>query len=149
MKLVDQIKFEEGCRLHSYYCTAGYKTIGYGHNMDKNPYAPDGSKIPDMITQGLADDLLSHDIGNIMSELRGKWPRINEFDPARRDAFFNMAFQLGVNGFMRFERMRAAALARNWSLAADEAKNSNWANQTPERAKRIVNQIKTGKYYSP
>lgn len=147
MKLIDQLKFEEGLRLEKYRCPAGFWTIGYGHNIDKYPYALHGSEVQDVITQDLADELLQWDVGNTTAELRKYWPRLDEFDKARRDAFINMAFQLGVNGFMRFERMRAAALARDWWTAYKEAIHSNWAKQTPERARRVAWQIKNGKYY--
>jgi len=147
MKLLDQLKFEEGFRLEKYRCPAGFWTIGYGHNLDRNPYDQAGQKIPDKITIEFAEELLQSDVGSTIAGLRERFPRIDEFDKARRDAFINMAFQLGVNGFMRFERMRAAALARDWWTAYKEAIHSNWAKQTPERARRVAWQIKNGKYY--
>lgn len=147
MKVFEQIKYEEGLRLKKYLCTANHFTIGYGHNIDSAPYFTSGDKIPDDITQEQADELLACDIGSTIAKLRKEWPRFDEFDKARRDAFINMAFQLGVNGFMRFERMRAAAIARDWTAAHKEALHSNWAKQTPERALRVAGQIKTGKYY--
>ena len=147
MKLIEQLKFEEGCRLEAYICPAGKKTIGYGHNLQSNPYGPDGWKIPDTITQEVAEELLAIDVGTTIAALRKAWPRIDELDKARRDAFINMAYQLGVNGFMRFERLRAAALARDWETAAKEALHSHWAKQTENRAKRVAWQIKFGKYY--
>lgn len=147
-KLKDQLRFEEGLRLKKYKCKAGHWTIGIGRNLDKNPYF-EGMKIPGIITEDLAEAIFDYDIGATIGALRQRWPRIDEFDKARRDAFINMAFQLGVNGFMGFERMRAAALSRNWPLAHKEALNSLWNTpaQTPERAKRVAGQILTGKYY--
>lgn len=146
MRLIEQLKFEEGLRLDAYRCTEGALTIGYGHNLDKAPMI-NGEKIPHRISKEFAEELLAYDVGLTMSKLRTALPRIDEFDKARRDAFFNMAFQLGVNGFMRFERMIAAAIARDWPTAHKEALNSNWAKQVPNRAKRVANQILTGKYY--
>lgn len=147
MKLREQIKYEEGCRLKKYRCTAGHWTIGYGHNLDANPVADDGERIPDAISAAFADELLMDDIAETRAELRRAWPRIDEFDPARRDAFVNMAFQLGVSGLLQFEAMRAAAIARDWETAARQSLKSRWAKQTPERAKRVAEQIRTGKYY--
>ena len=147
-KIIEQLKFEEGIRFKRYLCTAGFWTIGYGHNLDKHPYWPDGSKIPNEINDRDAEALLWIDVGNTIGSLRQRWPRFDEFDSARRDACINMAFQLGVSGFMRFERMRAAMLARDWDSAYWEALKSNWAIQTPERAKRVSVQIQTGKHYN-
>ena len=148
MNLHDQLKYEEGLRLKKYRCTAGRWTIGYGHNLDANPLAPDGSRIPDTISAEFAEELLMRDIATTRAALRMAWPRIDEFDPARRDAFINMAFQLGVSGLMQFEAMRAAAIARDWETAARQAIKSRWAKQTPERARRVAEQIRSGKYYS-
>jgi len=147
MILIEQLKFEEGLRLTAYRCPAGFKTIGYGHNLDANPKTNDGVRIPDKISAAFAEDLLGDDVDKTREKLRAAWPRIEEFDAARRDAFINMAFQLGVNGFIRFERLRAAALARDWPMAYSQALKSNWAAQTPARAKRVALQILTGKYY--
>lgn len=146
-KLIEQLKVEEGCRLKAYRCTAGFLTIGYGHNLDAKPRAADGSRIANAISQATAEQLLRDDAAETIEKLTAVWPRISEFDTARRDAFFNMAFQLGVGGFMKFERMRAAALARDWPAAHAQALNSNWAKQTPARARRVAQQILTGKYY--
>ena len=147
-KLRDQLKFEEGFKLKAYYCTKNKLTIGVGRNLTANPYYQ-GKKIPHKITAEFAEELLDYDIGATIGALRQRWPRIDEFDKARRDAFINMAFQLGVDGFMGFERMRAAALSRNWPLAHKEALDSDWNTpaQTPERAHRVAGQILTGKYY--
>jgi len=146
-KLREQLKFEEGLRLKKYKCTAGHFTVGWGRNTDNAPYY-EGKLIPDTITEELAEELLDYDIGATIGDLRQRWPRFDDFDKARRDAFVNMAFQLGVNGFMRFERMRAAALARNWPLAYGEALNSKWAiHDSPARGKRVAWQILTGRYY--
>jgi lysozyme len=148
MKLLEQLKFEEGIRLEAYPDHKGIKTIGVGRNLVANPYFPDGSEIPDHITHEQAEELLDCDVGNTIASLRERWPRIDEFDKARRDAFVNMAFQLGITGFMGFERMRAAALARDWETAYKEALTSKWAkHDTPERALRVAWQMKNGKYY--
>lgn len=145
--LKTQLKFEEGEELEVYPDSKKIPTIGVGHNLVANPYYQ-GKKIPNKITPEFMEELLDYDIGNIIGELRQRWPRIDEFDKARRDAFINMAFQMGVSRFMGFERMRAAALSRNWPLAHKEALNSKWAMyDSPERAKRVAGQLLTGKYY--
>lgn len=147
MILHDQLKYEEGLRLKKYRCTAGRWTIGYGHNLDANPLTDDGERIPDTISAAFAEELLRADVAEAIAALEAAWPRVIEFDPARRDAFVNMAFQLGVGGLMQFKAMRAAAIARDWETAARQAIKSRWAKQTPERARRVAEQIRSGKYY--
>lgn len=146
--LKEQLKFEEGFRSIRYICRAGKVTIGYGHNCDAEPTFH-GKKIPARITRGYAEELLEHDIERTIAGLRKRWPRFDEFDQARKDAFINMAFQMGVEGFMGFDKMRYAALARDWSTAYKEALNSKWAKKdTPARARRVAWQIRHGKTYT-
>lgn len=145
-RLIDQIKFEEGLRLEAYTCPAGKLTIGYGHNLDASP-SLEGQKIPHRIDAAFAEVLLEIDIDKTIALLSEKWHGFQLLPPARRDACINMAFQLGVTGFMKFKKMRDAMLKCDWQKAADEALNSNWAKQTPERAQRVAGQIRTGEYY--
>lgn len=146
-RLISQLKFEEGLRLKKYMCPAGFPTVGWGHNLLAGPDLY-GVTIPDSITREFAELLLIIDAGKTIQELREKWPRLSELDPARRDACLNMSFQLGVAGFLKFERLKAALLAKDWESASDEALASRWALQTPERAGRVAEQIRTGKYYA-
>ena len=139
--------FEEGFRTKRYLCSAGKTTIGYGHNCDAEP-AFHGQIIPQSITKEYAETLLEHDINQTIESLRHAWPRFLEFDQVRRDSFVNMAFQMGVKGFMGFELMRAACLARSWDTAYTQALKSKWAEQTPNRAKRVAWQIKHGRHYA-
>jgi lysozyme len=58
-----------------------------------------------------------------------------------------MAFQLGINGFLQFRMMRQALSRCDWLAARNEALDSLWARQTPNRARRVAEQILTGEYY--
>lgn len=49
---------------------------------------------------------------------------------------FDMAYQMGVNGLLKFEKMLAAIDEEDYETAADELLDSNYARQTPERANR-------------
>lgn len=147
MNLSEQLKFEEGLRLEAYYCPAGKKTIGYGHNLDVRPYL-EGDKIPDHITQEVAEVLLERDIDQTEEQLAAAWHGYGLLTGARRDACVNMAFQLGTNGFMEFRKLRDALVRCEWVKAYQEAMASQWAKQTPERAERVASQFITGQYYA-
>lgn len=146
-RLLSQLKFEEGLRLKKYNCPAGFPTIGYGHNLLAGPDLY-GVHIPDQITREFAELLLVVDAGKTIEELRRQWPRLSELDQVRKDACLNMSFQLGVAGFLKFEHLKAALLAKDWESAGNAALSSKWARQTPERAGRVAEQIRTGKYYA-
>ena len=145
--LLEQIKFEEGLRLEVYRCPAGKRTIGYGHNLDANPYI-EGSKIPDKITREVAEVLLHRDVNKTIEQLAAAWSGFGLLNGARRDACINMAFQLGVARFMEFKNLRAALFKCEWAEAYKQAKASQWAKQTPERAERVASQFLTGQYYA-
>ena len=145
--LKKQLEFEEGRRLKAYICPAGYKTIGVGHNLEANPRLLD-NYIPDEIDDEFCDRLLDSDINLITTGLNNRWFGFKKIlTGARRDAVINMAFQLGVSGFLGFKKMIKALDERNWNKAYEEALNSDWAKQTPERAKRVTSQLRSGQYY--
>lgn len=145
-ELEKQLEFEEGRRLKVYLCTEGYRTIGVGRNLDANPYF-EGNLIPDEITDDECDAILAHDIRRTTERLHAAWHGMGLLEGARRDAVIQMAFQMGVDGLLGFRRMLRAMLQCDWRRAREEALDSKWARQTPNRARRVARQILTGEYY--
>lgn len=145
-ELLNQTKFEEGLRLTAYICPAGKKTIGYGHNLEANPYF-EGNRIPDKITKEQAEVILYHDLNNVATRLAA-WHGFELLQGARKEAVIQMAFQLGFDGFMGFKNLRKALLRCEWAEAKAHALDSKWARQTPKRAARVAHQLLTGEHYS-
>ncbi len=145
-KLLKQLKYEEGLRLEAYICPAGKLTIGYGHNLDAMPMF-ENQMIPHVIDEQFADLLLEWDVKSVIDQLDDQWHGFQLLTGARRDAVINMAFQLGVPGLMKFKKTLQALARCDWQHAAEEALNSKWAKQTPNRADRVAWQIRTGVYY--
>ena len=123
---------DEGLRLKPYRCTAGKLTIGIGRNLDHVG-----------ISEAEAKLMLMNDIIKVNAALRAN-QTFNNLDANRQAALTNMAFQLGVNGLMRFRKMWAALARNDCQAAHDEAIDSNWHKQTPERAKRVAAILLTG-----
>lgn len=146
-ELLNQIKFEEGFSSREYICPAGKRTIGFGHSLDAQPYF-NGEKIPDTITREFAEKLLHHDVRLTTERLHAAWHGLSLLQGARHDACVNMAFQLGVSGFLKFKLMRQALVFSDWKEAHKQALLSKWAlTDTPERAERVAGQFLTGKHY--
>lgn len=122
--------------LHAYADSMGYITIGVGHLID----ARKGGSIP----QHISRQLLELDIDQKVGELKNRIHNWNELDDVRQRALANMAFQLGVSGLMGFRNMLRAIYNNDWGRAHDEALNSRWAKQTPNRARRIAMMLLTG-----
>ena len=133
--LVSQLKRHEGLRLKAYKCTAGKVSIGFGRNLDDRG-----------ITQAEADLMLENDVLFLMSILPAKISFFNELDKARADVLVNMAFNLGVNGLLKFKKMLAAIDDGYFTRAAAEMLDSKWAFQVGDRALELAEQMKTGEY---
>ncbi len=76
------------------------------------------------------------------------WPRLNA---ARQNALIEMAYQMGVEHEEAFRDMVAAirvAVAsgrvEDWALVEEKGFDSAWAKQTPDRARRVMDQLRTG-----
>ena len=137
-QLVEQIKRHEGFVEHAYQDTEGYWTIGFGRLIDK--------RLGGGISKGEATFMLRNDISNAYGELIRAYPWMDELDAARRDAFINMVFNLGLPRFAQFKKMLASAEQGDWSACAEHALDSRWATQVGQRAKELSIQIKTGQY---
>lgn len=136
MTLREFIKSEEGLRLKPYRCTEGRLTIGYGFNLDAG------------IDREIAEHLLDRSLGratNAAAEVVGR-DVFGTLSSARQAALVSMAFQMGRQGLEGFAGMLQAVRAGDWATAHDEALDSKWARQTPERAKRTANMILTGEW---
>jgi len=145
-ELKKQLEFEEGFRSKVYLCPAGKRTIGFGHNLDAQPWFR-GSDIPDEISLEFARELLNYDLLRARRGLFREWALAMLLSQPRMDACINMVFQLGIAGFMEFRKLRKALAAGDWQKAHDEALNSAWAKQTPGRAKRVAWQLLHDQYY--
>ena len=139
-KAVAQIKSDEGCVLHAYKDTLDFITIGYGRLLDKRRGGG--------ISQAEADMLLEHDIDDKLLELRQKLPWFDGLDSARKGVLLNMAFQMGITGLMSFKNTLRYIEAGDYENAAAGMLQSLWAKQTPNRAKRMSEQMRTGQWQS-
>lgn len=56
----------------------------------------------------------------------------------------SMAYQMGVNGLANFHQALTAISQEDWEDAATQMLNSIWAKQTPARAWRYADVIRSG-----
>ena len=128
------LKQDEGEVLHAYQDHLGYWTIGYGRLIDKRRGGG--------ITQREAEFLLDNDINRVVEQLAARTDFLSHPEEVQH-ALINMAFQLGVNGLMSFRKMWGHLALRDYEAAADEALDSRWATQTPKRAQRVTDLIRS------
>lgn len=135
-QLLNQLKRHEGLRLKPYKCSAGKLTIGYGRNIEDKG-----------ITKIEAEHLLLHDVKGTEQELRRKIPRLmDELNTARSDVLINMAFNMGVNGLLKFKKMIKALDDNDYDEACLQMMDSRWAIQVGSRADELRDQMRAGVY---
>ena len=135
-ELTKQLRRDEDEILHAYPDHLGYLTIGVGRLIDKRKGGG--------ITPEESAYLLSNDIDKRQAELLRRIPWVSTLDPVRFGALLNMAFQLGVDGLLGFRNSLELMRTGQYREAADNFMKSKWANQTPNRARRITDQIRSG-----
>lgn len=131
-----QLKRDEGEVLHAYPDHLGYLTIGVGILIDQRK---GGGLRPEE-----SEYIFRNRLMILRRELTSRLPWFRRLDDARQGALINMAFQLGINGLLNFRRTMSLIQSGQYAQAAAEMLDSRWAKQTPERAKRISEQIRTG-----
>lgn len=131
-KVAELIKKHEGLRLKPYKCTAGKLTIGYGRNIEDNG-----------ISQTEAEQMLYNDIQNCYFAC-SKFPFWNKINEARQAVLLDMCFNLGISRLKQFKKMLAALDRADYTSAALEMLESNWAKQVKSRATELSEIMKKG-----
>ena len=138
MGLKEQLIRDEGSVSHAYEDSLGFTTIGVGRLID----ARRGG--------GLSDSeigyLLSNDIEEKTAQVLAALPWASKLSETRRAVLINMAFQLGIGGLLKFKRALGSIKDGQYKEASMEMLDSLWAQQTPERAKRLAKQMETGEW---
>lgn len=150
MKWSERLIQHEGLSLMPYRCSEGKLTIGVGRNLEDNP--PTYEELRALgdymhgITENAAKMLLRNDITRTYAALKHLVKGFEDLDEERQYALLDMCFQLGVAGFKKFKRLRKAIANKDFNKAAEECLNSKYAEQTPQRARRIAHLLKIGEW---
>lgn len=132
--IIDMLIRHEGLKLKPYKDQYGNCTIGVGHLLRNG------------ITEQCALLLLRSDLMEVLADLERIFQeQYVEINNRRRKALVSMRFNLGPYGFRSFKRMIEAVQNNDWDKAADEALDSLWAKQVPERANEIAEMLRYGK----
>jgi lysozyme len=128
--LLDDLRRDEGLRLSAYRDTRGVWTIGYGHT---------GAKIGPGLTwtQAMADAALQADVEHTEAGLDFAVPWWRSLNDVRQDVLCEMAFNLGVYGLLKFQKMLTAVRQGAFGTGAAQMLMSDWAEQVGDRAMRL------------
>lgn len=122
----------EGLRLFPYNDTVGKITIGIGHNLTDLG-----------VSEDIVEKLFTDDVSKVIAEL-DKFPWFTRLDDIRQMVITDMAFNLGVEGLLKFHLMIAALQVHNYEEAAHQMLNSKWAQQVGMRANELANMMIEG-----
>lgn len=138
-RILRQLEVDEYFVPTVYRDSRGYQTLGIGLCVDKRVRGAG-------ITLEEARWLAQRRVEERVRRLQALIPFWLRLAPARQGALLNMSYQLGVEGLLHFQKMLAAMRDEHWPLAAQEALDSDYAKQTPNRARKYARQIETGEW---
>jgi len=138
MDLKQQLIREEGAESCAYQDSLGYWTIGVGRLID--------SRKGGGLSNAEIDFLLENDIRRNYKAVLFALPWIEKLNDPRQAVLIGMAFQMGLKGLLQFKRALGSIEDGQYGEAAVEMLDSLWAQQTPERAKRLATQMETGEW---
>lgn len=136
--LEEMLRLDESEVLHAYPDHLGLWTIGVGRLIDRRR----GGGISTVESAML----LGNDLARIDAGLDRLVPWWRELDVPRRAVLQGMAFQMGLDGLAGFALTLIKVRQRDFDAAAAEMLRSRWAQQTPERAHRMSEQMRTGEW---
>jgi lysozyme len=131
-KYIQMLKSDEGYRDHVYLDTVGVPTCGWGHALH----------VGSPVSRQICELFLAADLERVDKDYA--FMRMN-LDPVREAVVKCMLFQMGLGGVQRFTRFLKAVDRQDFPAAALEMLNSRWAEQTPNRARRLADMMLTGK----
>lgn len=150
---VQRLSLHEGIRLQPYRCPRGFLTIGVGRNLQTNPLSREEIKIlgrrdlSSGITRQEAFFLLRGDIRRTLEKCRKEIPFFDNLDDERQYVLVDMAFNMGIGGLLKFQKMLAFIGVENYRQAAAELLSSRYARQVPIRAERLAQTLKNGRWH--
>lgn len=149
-KIVSMLALDEGFRAKPYLCSESFPTVGYGQKL--GPKCEPNElhhyyqfKIPEAVARKWLEHGVRQRAGVMVidSQLRDVMSKLNE---PRQAVLVGMAYQLGVNGLKSFKKALAAILEEKWDEVSYHMMDSKWEEQTPNRAKRYAEQMRTGEW---
>jgi lysozyme len=135
-RLCCDVQDNEGFRATAYRDSLNRLTVGFGLCID--PDVPGAG-----ITREEAATILRMRLMRLQGEVASAVPGFYDHPDPVQQALVEASYQMGVAGLLGFKKMLQALEARDYEAAADEGLDSKWANQTPARAKKVTDMIRS------
>lgn len=146
-QIIPILNFEEGYVESPYLDTLGFPTVAGGIRIGPKGAALSNytfrvpRKVGDVWKQVIVDEKVLD-----MNSRPAIYAALKQCNPARADVLYSMAYQMGVDGLAAFKNTLVMISNGNFTGAAEGMLNSLWAKQTPGRARRHAEVMRTGSY---
>lgn len=146
-QIVAILNFEEGYKELPYIDTLGYPTVAGGIRI-----GPKGASLANYsfsVPRAAGDAWKSDIIAKKLQQMRTVSvinAALSQCNDARSDILVSMAYQMGVNGLADFTTTLGLITQQNFVAAGDNMLKSLWARQTPGRARRHAEVMRSGTY---
>ena len=139
------LQYEEGFREKPYLCSEGYPTVGTGIRIGPKGAALSNYQftVPREVDAVWLQYKLNECMRDMLSNERIS-KAINVLDEARTAVLVSMAYQMGVAGLAQFKNTLYLVETKQFEEAAKAMLDSKWARQTPNRARRHAEQMRSG-----
>jgi len=157
LSLKDRIKAYENPFKEGYDAKTGYwkphkspeggaETVAWGDKLLPGKYAPDVMQriktkgVTDQEAEQMFESNLNKARQDALEIIRNK--QIQNLSPQQEEALTEMVYQMGKKGVSGFPNMLDALKSGDYDRASQEALDSLWAQQTPQRAKEVAERLK-------
>jgi len=143
---IDQLRKElerdEGVKYEVYLDHLGYPTFGIGHLItDDDPEC--GASVGTEVDSDRVQEAFEADVESVLSDCERLYVQFEHLPEEAQLIIANMMFNMGYTRLSKFKGMKRGVDARDWNAAADEMVDSRWYNQVPNRAKRLVERMRS------
>lgn len=143
--IVKILNYEEGYKERPYIDTEGYPTVACGVKI--GPKGAHLSNYTFTVPREVGDVWLESFVASTIKKMNENPIIISAMkacNQERKDILTSMAYQMGVQGLAGFKNTLAMVASGNFSGAASGMLSSKWAKQTPNRANRHAEVMRTG-----
>ena len=141
-QLREELKEDEGCKYEVYLDHLGLPTCGIGHLIKEND-EEHGKAVGTVVEQERVKQLFSLDMAVTVDECKVLYSDFDDLPEECQHIIANMMFNMGRPRLTKFKGMKAGVDARDWNAAADEMVDSRWYTQVPNRARRLVDRMRS------
>ena len=141
-KLRETLKVDEGVKNEIYLDHLGLPTCGIGHLITEDD-PEHGLDVGTHIDDERVNELFDQDVQVTLGECRLLYNDFDDLPEEAQQIIANMMFNMGRPRLYRFHKMKKAVDNRDWYEAAYEMTDSKWAKQVPNRAMRLVDEMKS------